>query len=291
MEHISRPVQIALVAVVLLAGVWLFALRGHSTSSTEPTASSPTAAGSSPGQTARSSAHSSGASSAASAAGGPSAVYHGPVPGLTGLSRAIARAHGAVALSQSNAAQLEQKSSQASSATSPPAESSTTAPTVSRTAPGTAPRVAAPSTSSSSATGSASIKSVTGIPKRQRAVEADLKAGTVVAILFWDPSGSDDVLVRRELQVVERSHEHAHAVTQSPSRRTRTAAPTQLTGKMAVFEARASEVASFGAITRGVQVYGTPTILIIGERGHVDVVTGLTDSYAIEQAVDEVAPS
>ena len=34
-----------------------------------------------------------------------------------------------------------------------------------------------------------------------------------------------------------------------------------------VFESSANEVASYGAITRGIQVYGTPTILVVDKHG------------------------
>ena len=58
-------------------------------------------------------------------------------------------------------------------------------------------------------------------------------------------------------------------------------------GLVAAFEARAKEVTSFGTITRGVQVYGTPTLLVLNKKGQVRTITGLTDAYAIEQTIDE----
>ena len=48
-------------------------------------------------------------------------VYHGSAPGVEGLTKAIAKAHGAVSTSEGNARQLEEKSAQATSTT--PAES------------------------------------------------------------------------------------------------------------------------------------------------------------------------
>ena len=46
-------------------------------------------------------------------------------------------------------------------------------------------------------------------------------------------------------------------------------------------EASAKEVASFGSVTRGVQVYGTPTILIVNKHGQTTTLTGLQDAFSI----------
>ena len=54
-----------------------------------------------------------------------------------------------------------------------------------------------------------------------------------------------------------------------------------------VQEASASQVASFGSITRGVQVYATPTMLVINKHGQTIVLTGVQDAFSIEQAIDE----
>ena len=61
----------------------------------------------------------------------------------------------------------------------------------------------------------------------------------------------------------------------------------ELEKKIAVHYATAAQVASFGSITKTVQVYGTPTILMINRHGAVTTITGLTDAFAIEQAIDE----
>ena len=100
----------------------------------------------------------------------------------------------------------------------------------------------------------------------QTAVEAQLKAGKVVLILFWNRSGADDVAVQQQVQDVARS----------------------LRRSVAVHEVGPEQVASFGTITRGVQVYGTPTLLVVGKGGATTVITGLTDAFSIEQAVAEI---
>jgi hypothetical protein len=120
-----------------------------------------------------------------------------------------------------------------------------------RTAPTKASKPAAPN-ASTRATSAA----------REHSVEAQLQRGRIVLILFWSPKGADDVAVR-------------HAVAQVRS------------GKVAVELASAREAAAFGTITAGIQVYGTPTLLIVGPKGKTTTLTGLQDAFAIRQAIQE----
>src|SRR6202011_847891 len=92
MAQLSRPFQIALAALALFAIVWLLALRGHSGGTSEP--GSP-------------------AAPSKSSASAPSSVYHGSAPGVEGLTRDLAKAHGAVTTSEQNAKKLEKKSDRA----------------------------------------------------------------------------------------------------------------------------------------------------------------------------------
>jgi hypothetical protein len=98
---------------------------------------------------------------------------------------------------------------------------------------------------------------------RQQQVETALAAGNVAVILFWDRKGSDDLADQRAVLSL-RGH-----------------------GKTLVEIAKPNEVAAFGSITRGVQVYGTPTILVVGKNNQAAVLTGLTDSFALAQAVEQ----
>jgi hypothetical protein len=258
MAQLSRPYQIAFVAMAFLVLVWFVALRGHSSSSSS-SASAPASA----------------ASQAKAAA--PTPVYHGAAPGVEGLTRAIAKAHGAVATSQQNAKQLQEKSAQASSPAS-------TAPSPATAAAGSQPTSAAPATHASSATTSKSaartavkphkgngtpahpgIPAHPGTPAQQKAVESELKGGKVVLLLFWNPKASVDVAVHKELQAVGR----------------------KLRGKIAVHDALAKQVGSFGSITKAIQVYQTPTILLVNRHGVTTTLTGLTDVYSLEQTIEE----
>jgi hypothetical protein len=268
MAQLSRPYQIALVALSLLVVVWFVALRGHSAGTSTGGAGS-SAATSAPAPT---------AAGEAKAAAAPSHVYTGPTPGLQGLTRAIAKAHGAVASSQQNAKQVENESAQASNSSSTGAAAAGSSSQRSHAAASHGATVKHPAGSRSQATHRAAASKpgrTTGAasahgahstsPNLQASVEAELKQGKVVAILFWNPKATVDLEVQRELRAV------GHA----------------LGAKIAVHEAHASQVGSFGSVTRTIQVDETPTILIVNKHGQTTTLTGLTDVFAIEQAIDE----
>jgi hypothetical protein len=297
MAQISRPFQIALLAMVVLAGVWFFALQGHSSSGgSSSTASAPAPAPSAP-------------VAAKKAAGAPTPVYHGAAPGVEGLSRAIANAHKAVATSEQNAKQLAGKSAQASSP-APTGGVTAASPAATTTTPSTAPKVSTtphatastPATTKAAAptTAVAPAKTVTPakpkspvtapnrVPARQALVETQLKQGAVVAILFWNPHSAVDSAVQRELQLLLAVHHGLRKDSKNPEvTRLVKATGLELDSKIAVNEAPASQVASFGSITRAVQVYQTPTILILNKKGQTTTLTGLNDAFSIEQAIDE----
>ena len=60
---------------------------------------------------------------------------------------------------------------------------------------------------------------------------------------------------------------------------------------VAMHTAYASQVNTFGSITREIQVYQTPTLMIVNPHGQVTTLTGYTDAYAIEQAIAEAGES
>ena len=292
MSQISRPFQIALLAMGLFVAVWFVALRGHSTATSGQGSSASAPATASPPATASAPASSGGTPVEKSAA--PTPVYGGSAPGVAGLSRAITKAHGAVAESQQNTKQLAEKSAQASSSSSVAGGSAeATASSKQSTPPTTSsPATAAPKVSVTTVrTPAPAAKRVTGpnrVPARQVLVEKTLRQGAVAVVLFWNPKGSDDVAVHRELQLLKSVHARIRSVANIPEvSRLLNAVGLELNRKIAVQEALPSQVASFGSITRSVHVAGTPTILIINKRGETSTLTGLTDAYAIEQAIDE----
>jgi hypothetical protein len=268
MTQISRPLQIALAALVLFIAVWFVALRGHSggeSTSASSSSSAPSTASSSPSSPS--------ASQSAPGGGTPASkggVYHGSAPGVEGLSRAIQKARGAVAQSQQNAKQ--QGSAQASSGAQKQSTQSTQGQSAQHSTQGrtshskSATQTAAQQRQSQQAQGSHTSKAAGGVPAMQAVVEGELKRGEIVAVLFWNPKGAVDATVRRELR----------------------AAGSAQHGRLAVHVARANQVGSFGSFTHAVQVYSTPTILLINTKGKTSSLTGLTDAFSIGQAVKEV---
>jgi hypothetical protein len=253
--QLSRPYQIALVAVVLLGLVWAVALRGHSSNPSEPApASSPAPTASTPSPAPSTSA------SEAKAAAAPTPVYHGAAPGVEGLTRAIAKAHGAVAESQQNAQQLQRKSSEASQ------EAQSTPEPVRATTRGTGTAAGATSTTHTSARAKTGhVKPRGGRSPQQALVESELAHGRTVMLLFWNPRSTVDQEVMAQAGVLARGSR----------------------GSVALHAALAHQVDAFGKITEVAHVYQTPTILIVNRHGVVSTFTGLTDVYSLQQALRE----
>ncbi|MGA9876689.1 MAG: hypothetical protein WBQ21_12865 [Solirubrobacteraceae bacterium] len=99
----------------------------------------------------------------------------------------------------------------------------------------------------------------------QAAVEHELAQGKTVLLVFWNPRTSVD----REVQA------QARALASGSK------------GTVALHSALANQVGLFGSITEVVHVYQTPTILIVNRHGVVSTLTGLTDVFALQQAVAE----
>ncbi len=266
MAQLSRPYQIALIALALLVAVWFVALQGHHPSSTGGSGSSAS------GSSAPASSPATSGAAEAKAAAAPTHIYHGAAPGVEGLTRAINKAHGAVAQSQSDAKDFEHANAESSGSTSSAHTTSSTV-TVKRSVSTTAGHTTVVHTTvvkhTSTVKPSPKTKSATGTPSMQVAVEHELQQGKTVLILFWNPHGSDDVAVHKELPAVQRA----------------------LRGRVAVHYASASQVGSFGSITHAVQVTQTPTLLIVNHHGQTTTLTGLTDAFSIEQAVAEAHQS
>jgi hypothetical protein len=286
MAQISRPFQIVVVVFLVFACVWLFALQGRSSTPTS-SSSAPVVSATTPAASAPSTAASSASSATAKAKpkGTSTHVYHGPVPGLEGLTRDISRAHHAVGVSEGRTQRIENKSAQVAGEATPksstPTHTSTQTPThtSAATAPVTNASTHASSKTSSKALSTTSSKTSTSVAHKrattlaatltgQRTVEAELAKGEIVLLLFWNPKGTDDDAVQqavRQVQTADRSSRQ----------------------RVAVQEAMASQVASFGSVTRGVQVYATPTLFVINKAGHAIVLTGLQDAFSIQQTIDE----
>jgi hypothetical protein len=276
MAQVSRPFQIALAAVVLFAVVWFVALQGHgSSSSSTPVASTPVST-----------------PAPATAAKAPAGTTH-----IEGMTRAVTHAREAVAASQQAADKSASSSAEAPSHGASVTTSSATVLTKHGATKASTTVVRKHDAAGASTTVTtkhvvhtpAPHKVAAGaIPAQQAAVESELKRGEVAVILFWNKKGADDVAVHEELQILLAAH---HEVAVHPNkaqvRKLRLATGLELEKKIAVHYATASQVTSFGTFTKTVQVYGTPTILIINKHGAVTTINGLTDAFAIEQTIDE----
>lgn len=184
-------------------------------------------------------------------------------PGVTGLAHDVAKARGAVALSGHNAAALAEKSAAASTSKSSAAAGGTAAPAATSSAPhasrpGTFPAVKGPSPAARPQRSHAAP-----VSDSARVTQA-LTQHKVVVLLVWDPRGADDQAVLHQLHGISRADRGVVVLTAQPS-----------------------EVASFGAVTKNVQIFETPTTLIIDPHGQATAITGLTDATAIEQAISD----
>ncbi len=282
MAQLSRPYQIALAAVALLGVVWAVALRAHgpgsSPSEPAPAKTATTAAGSSSGASASGSSASPSPAAEARSAVAPTQVYHGSAPGVEGLTRAIAKAHGAVAASQRNVQTQESKAAQLSGESQTQTSSASTAAThkaaqrpvtvAHRTTTTHKTSHTTMTTTHTHVTKAAprpAVKANPGRSPQEVAVEAELAHGKTVMLVFWDPRSS---VSREDLA-------QADALARASK------------GGVTVHAALANQVGLFGKITEVVHVYQTPTILIVNRQGVVSTLSGLTDVFSLRQAVSE----
>ncbi|HEU4975963.1 MAG TPA: hypothetical protein VFT50_12795 [Baekduia sp.] len=208
MDQVSRPFQIALVAVVLLAGMWFTVLRPKSDSgSTAPVA-----------------------------------------PGTAGLSTAVDKANGASAASDAANAAVE---SATGDAAAPSADAtSAAAPAKAANAPGKAAKPAA-----AKPAGPATDPSTKLLAK--------LGHGKTVVLLFRG-KGADD-----------------HAAGVAVRRATRG------DHRVAVASAPIGKVGDYQAITSGVDVLTSPTILVIDKNRQAIALTGYVDQRNVSQAIGD----
>jgi hypothetical protein len=276
MAQISRPFQIGLAALAVFVLAWFAVLHRPGSSPSEPAPASSTPAAAAPKPAASTP---TAGTPGAGAPGASTPVYHGAAPGVEGLTRDIAKAHGAVTTSEKNAQQLQSKSAQASNeaTTSVPAASTpaTATRTPAATASAPAASTSAPSASTSTATArrSAPVKPAASAgttaaaqqAAQQAVLQKELKQGKVLLLLFWNPKSSDDRSVRQAVQAVS----------------------NQQRGRVAAHVALANQVSLYGSVTRNVGVLQTPTLLVVAKQGLAVTMSGLVDQYAIEQAIIE----
>jgi hypothetical protein len=99
---------------------------------------------------------------------------------------------------------------------------------------------------------------------RERAVMAALRADRTLALLFYNPAGTDDRAVRQELAAVPT---HGHRVV-----------------KLAI---PLSEIGRYSDVTNQVTINASPTLVLIDRAHTASMLVGFTDRFEIAQRVDD----
>ena len=194
-------------------------------------------------------------------------------PGVTGLANDVAKANKAVDASNAAAARREAAANAVGhSSTTATTKSSATKPTAAaattKAAKAAKPAKAAPAAKPAAAVAKPAkpglaADAAPGDPSRPLLASVD--AGKVVVVLFWNKNASDDRATRRGLRSVD-----LHG------------------GKVVASAVPIGDVGRYEAITRGVQVLESPTVLVIGAGGKARAITGYTQPKEIDQAVSDI---
>ena len=202
-------------------------------------------------------------------------------PGVTGLANDVAKANKAVDASNAAAARSEA----AAKAVGGSSTTATTKPSATRAKPGatTTPAakpakaakpsapVAKPAAPVAKPAAPAAKPAKPGLADDaapgdpSRPLLASVDAGKVVVVLFWNKDASDDRATRRGLRSID-----LHG------------------GKVVASAVPIGDVGRYEAITRGVQVLESPTVLVIGAGGKARAITGYTQPKEIDQAVSDI---
>jgi hypothetical protein len=262
-DQVSRPMQIALVAVVLLAGMWFTVLKpkpAAETATVTPVAVTPAPASSKP-----------------------------VAPGVKGLTSAIDKAKGASAVSDATNAKIQQATGSSPAASAPtaakpaatkPAATKAT-PAASKGAKHTTPAKAKAKTTAAVKTGAkaAALAAATAKPAVaspttaiKKPVDVDpsdrllkvLDKGKTLVILFHG-AGADDRGARKAVH------------------RTAKADPKHVVSAYIPI----GDVGKYEAITSDVQILASPSVLVIGTNGKATVLTGYVDATVVREAVSD----
>jgi hypothetical protein len=242
--------QIALVAVVLLAGMWFTVLKPKP--------------------------------AAESAAPTPAAVTPAPAssepvaPGVKGLTSAVSKAKGAAATSDATNAKIQKATGSSPAVSAPAAKATPAGKGVRHTTPTKAKPTAAVKTATK-VTAAATLKAKPAAAKApaapaKKAVDVDpsdrllkyLDKGKTLVILFHG-AGADDRGARKAVH------------------RTAKADPKHVVSAYIPI----GDVGKYEAITSDVQVLASPSILVIGTNGKATLLTGYVDATVVRQAVGD----
>jgi hypothetical protein len=265
MVQLSRPFQIVLAAFVLFALAW-FALLHRPGSGSAGSSASSSAQSSARRAAPHTPGHAGSSSSAATSHAGANALTSGGHAKASSGHAKASTGHAAHATtSGSQTAKHDGARAHSQPSASDHVHSRTTAAKHAAASGAAHGAVVVPRRVQPTQHGPAAAANHPATPSLQATVARELKQGKVALLLFWNPHSSNDSAVRRQVELV------AH----------------KLGRRVAVHTASANQVGSFGSITRDIQVYQTPTLLIVNPHAQVTTVAGYTDAYALEQAIRE----
>ena len=192
-------------------------------------------------------------------------------PGVTGLANDVAKANKAVDASNAAAARREAAAnavggSSTTATAKPSAASAKPAATAATAKPAKPAATAKPATAAKPAKPAKpglADDAAPGDPSRPLLAAVD--AGKIAVVLFWNKDASDDRATRRGLRSID-----LHG------------------GKVVASAVPIGDVGRYEAITRGVQVLESPTVLVIGAGGKARAITGYTQTNEIDQAVSDI---
>ncbi|HEX7299374.1 MAG TPA: hypothetical protein VF257_10215 [Solirubrobacteraceae bacterium] len=170
-------------------------------------------------------------------------------PGVTGLANDVSKARGAADAANKSAAGTEAAANAVGGSGTASGTARSTGTAAKRSSKPAAHRLAA--------------DAVAGDPSR--GVLSAVDAGKVAVVLFFNRKASDDRATRRALGDIDRHH-----------------------GKVVTRAVPISQVGKYDAITRGVQILESPTILVIGKGGKARSITGYTQASEIDDLVGAV---
>jgi hypothetical protein len=217
-EQVSRPALIALLATFAFAGAWFTVLRPKTESAAPPA---------------------------------PVAT----APGQAGLTKAVAKANGAVAASDAAAKRTEQAAAAAGSG-------GTAATTAKAPAAGNPTAKAKPATPVKPAKPALPALQA---GDRSAPILRELADGKVVVAIFFNKAGADDRAALRAVRATNRRG-----------------------GRVAVHVIPIAKVGAYNALTTGVQVMQAPTVLVIGPDHKARTIVGFTEVKEIDQTVFDV---
>jgi cytoskeletal protein RodZ len=212
----------------------------------------------------------------------PSSSSNGSQGGVGQYQSAINKAHGAVTTSSQANAKLGAPTATTSSTTSTPAKTTSTsaktaaAPAKTAAAPAKTAAAPAKTAAASDKTATTSAKTTPATPAAPKptakeiaatavqTVDTAIRAGKVVAILFYNDAAADDRAMKTELAAIP-----AHG------------------GQVVTVAVPVSQLIQFSSLTQSVNVNTAPELVLIDKARQASTMFGYADGVEIAQRIDD----